>query len=214
MVDYSKAITGLELLTKAAVYGIILGIMFAISFIILLLSARGVTPLLVWLIAAAIFSIYPTRLTWLGFKTLYEALGTTYYRYAEFFLKAALIATLAVAVGFSMAILHGSEALKALQASRFTITLISWITGVLIAVFWYKVLSAMSEDFGVDMFKAAAISSLVGALLGFVELASAVLSLVALILYLMGLNKANDVIQDILSRGEVGSSEPRGRFAD
>ena len=187
-----------ELMKKAVLVGflmLILGVLFGIGAIF---SPVGFA---VWLTALGLASVYPQYLTWRSFKIIHRNFYRSEYKYATYLLFFGMVAGPIVTVAAAVYILPLVAPQPAARPPEgdatllLLVRLVSWLVGLVLAVIWYKVWSALEEDSGEGLFAGVAWVGVLSAFLSFVPLISGILGIVFLILLYLASDRAEKSLE-------------------
>ncbi|AET31969.1 hypothetical protein [Pyrobaculum ferrireducens] len=195
--DYGEVADAFWLIKKALVIGFLV-LLFALpSAVVIFLSPYALAA---WLVAVAAASAYPLYLMWKAFTKLQKNFESNLYGYASSLLLAGIIFTLAAGLGLAIYVLHlAATVMAGVPAATLEIpgglAALTWLIGVALGIFWFKVWSQLEADTGVGTFGVVAWLHVLGAVLSPIPIASAVLG----IAFVIALYKASDSAEKIFS---------------
>ena len=155
----------------------------------------------VWLTALGLASVYPQYLTWRSFKIIHRNFQRSEYKYATYLLLFGMVAGPIVTVAAAVYILSLVASQPAARppegdsALQILVILVGWLLGLVFAVFWYKVWSALEEDLGEGLFAGVAWVGVLSAFLSFVPLVSGILGIVFFILLYLASDRAEKSLE-------------------
>nr|WP_287069457.1 hypothetical protein [Pyrobaculum sp.] len=199
-----------ELMKKGVVFGflvLILGVLFGMGAIF---SPVGFA---VWLAALGLATVYPQYLIWRSFKIIHRNFQRSEYKYATYLLFFGMVAVPIVMTGAAVYILSLIASQTAAPppggdpALQLLLTFVGWLLGLVYAVFWYKVWSALEEDSGESLFAGVAWVGVLSAFLSFWPLVSGILGIVFLILLYFASDRAEKSLERLYLSNQCGADK-------